>query len=53
MTLPFMQEGSAATNGQHLEVELKPGGRHIPVTVDNVQEYIHRMAHYRCVHALH
>lgn len=35
--------------GQQAEVELKPGGRNIPVTADNVQEYIHRMAHYKSV----
>lgn len=29
------------------EVELKPGGREIPVTAANVVEYIHRFADYR------
>ncbi|KAG1656674.1 hypothetical protein FOA52_016018 [Chlamydomonas sp. UWO 241] len=33
--------------GKNTEVELKPGGRDIPVTADNVMEYIHRMADYR------
>lgn len=29
------------------EVELKPDGRAIAVTHDNVMEYIHRVAEYR------
>lgn len=32
---------------QNVEVELKPGGRNINVTNDNVVEYIHRVADYR------
>ena len=32
----------------HHEVDLKPNGRHIPVTNDSVVEYIHRVADYRC-----
>ena len=35
-------------HGQNAEVELKPGGRLISVTNDNVVEYIHRVADYRC-----
>lgn len=31
----------------HEEVELKPGGRDIAVTGDNVTEYIYRMAYFR------
>ncbi|MEW5297235.1 MAG: hypothetical protein WDW36_000459 [Sanguina aurantia] len=33
--------------GEHREVELKPDGRSIAVTHDNVMEYIHRVAEYR------
>ena len=33
--------------GRHVDVELKPGGRSIPVTNDNVVEYIHRIADFR------
>jgi len=33
--------------GTHAEVELKPNGRQIGVTRDNVIEYIHRFADYR------
>lgn len=37
----------AVPGGGHVEVELKPGGRNIAVTNDNVMEYIHRVADYR------
>ena len=34
-------------NNSSAEVELKPGGRLIAVTNDNVVEYIHRVADFR------
>ena len=39
--------GDASSSSMVEEVELKPGGRNIPVTAENVQEYIHRMANYK------
>ncbi|KAL6751920.1 hypothetical protein V8C86DRAFT_2767494 [Haematococcus lacustris] len=33
--------------GQRVEVELKPGGKDIPVTADNLEEYIARVADFR------
>jgi hypothetical protein len=33
--------------GKHEDVDLKPNGRHIPVTSENIVEYIHRIADFR------
>lgn len=33
--------------GNNQEVELKPGGKDIPVVNDNAIEYIHRVADFR------
>ncbi|KAF5833519.1 hypothetical protein DUNSADRAFT_10170 [Dunaliella salina] len=33
--------------GRHEDVDLKPGGRDIPVTPENAVEYIHRIADFR------
>ncbi|KAG2447722.1 hypothetical protein HYH02_007182 [Chlamydomonas schloesseri] len=47
LTFVVADEAAAALGDPHAEVELKPGGRHIAVTADNVREYIHRVAHYK------
>lgn len=39
--------GSGGGPPRQREVELKPGGRGVPVTPDNVTEYIHRLADFR------
>lgn len=33
--------------GRNKVIELKEKGKHIPVTIDNVAEYIHRISDYR------
>lgn len=47
LTFVVADEVAAALGDPSAEVELKPGGRHIAVTADNVNEYIHRVAHYK------
>ncbi len=47
LTFTVADEVAAALGDPGAEVELKPRGRHIPVTADNVREYIHRVAHYK------
>jgi len=34
------QWGLTPTSGEHREIELKPGGREIPVNFDTRQEYV-------------
>ncbi|GAX81158.1 hypothetical protein CEUSTIGMA_g8591.t1 [Chlamydomonas eustigma] len=46
LSLTFTVNASASGQ-QNLEVELKPGGRDIAVTKDNVVEYIHRVSDFR------
>ncbi len=43
----FSGFGGDGSSSMVEEVELKVGGRSIPVTAENVQEYIHRMAHFK------
>ncbi|GIL88261.1 hypothetical protein Vretimale_14138 [Volvox reticuliferus] len=47
LTFVVADDAAAALGDPHVEVELKPGGRGIPVTAENVNEYIHRVAHYK------
>ncbi|GLC57434.1 hypothetical protein PLESTB_001224100 [Pleodorina starrii] len=47
LTFVVADDAAAAVGDPGAEVELKPGGRHISVTADNVNEYIHRVAHYK------
>ncbi|KAG2492353.1 hypothetical protein HYH03_009301 [Edaphochlamys debaryana] len=47
ITFVVADDAAAALGDPHAEVELKPGGRLIPVTADNVREYMHRVAHYK------
>ncbi|KXZ44858.1 hypothetical protein GPECTOR_61g811 [Gonium pectorale] len=47
LTFVVADDAAAALGDTSAEVELKPGGRLIPVTADNVREYIHRVAHYK------
>ncbi|GFR51002.1 hypothetical protein Agub_g13328, partial [Astrephomene gubernaculifera] len=47
LTFVVADDVAAALGDPGAEVELKPGGRNIPVTADNVREYMHRVAHYK------
>ncbi|GIL56261.1 hypothetical protein Vafri_11597 [Volvox africanus] len=47
LTFMVADDAAAALGDPHAEVELKPGGRCISVTAENVNEYIHRVAHYK------
>jgi hypothetical protein len=51
LTFVFADDAAAALGDPSEEVELKPRGRHIAVTAENVNEYIHRVAHYKWVAA--
>lgn len=33
--------------GKHIIIELKPGGRDVPVTKENKLQYVHAMADYK------
>lgn len=33
--------------GKHIVIELKPGGKDIPVTKENMLQYVHAMADFK------